>query len=91
MTQAWKIMACWSAFYGIVYRLNSARYTQVIDSEILKNQRAVEHAIAQQRLEGLAVPPEAARDLQRIALGEITPAEALLAAHARFAHDQVFQ
>jgi Antitoxin VbhA len=59
--------------------------------EILKNQRAVEHAIAQQRLEGLIVPPEATRDLERIARGEITTAEALRAAHARFAHVEVFQ
>jgi len=64
---------------------------QVTDSEILKNQRAVEHAIAQQRLEGLTLPPEATRDLHRIAMGEITTAEALRAAHARFAHDPIFQ
>jgi hypothetical protein len=56
----------------------------VTDLEILKNQRAVEHAVAQQRLEGLTVPPEAVADLQRIARGEITTAEALRAAHARF-------
>jgi hypothetical protein len=30
-------------------------------------------------------------DLRRIARGEITTADALRAAHARFAHDEVFQ
>jgi len=59
--------------------------------EILKNQRAVEHAIAQQRLEGLAVPPEVISDLQRVARGEMTTAEALLAAHVRFDHAEIFQ
>lgn len=61
------------------------------DTEILKNQRAVEHAIAQQRLEGLVVPPETISDLQRVARGEITTAEALHAAHARFDHAQILQ
>ncbi|HUY69376.1 MAG TPA: antitoxin VbhA family protein [Alphaproteobacteria bacterium] len=61
------------------------------DIEIQRNQRAVEHAVAQQRLEGLVVPPEAARDLQRMARGEMTAADALRAAHARFAHDEVRQ
>ena len=61
------------------------------DLEVLRKQRAYDHAVAQQRLEGLALPPEATRDLQRIVLGEMTTTDALIAAHARFAHDQVFQ
>ena len=61
------------------------------DFEILKNQRAVEHAIAQQRLEGLIVPPEAVSNLQRIARGEITTADALRAAHVRFDHAEIRQ
>jgi len=60
------------------------------DIEILKNRRAFEHALAQQMLEGLVVPPEALADLQRVTRGEITTAEALAAAHARFHHDQIF-
>jgi hypothetical protein len=71
--------------------LISMEAVAVTKSEILNNKRAFDHAIAQQRLEGLTVPPEALADLQRIARGEITPADALRAAHARFAHDQVFQ
>jgi hypothetical protein len=61
------------------------------DTEILKNQRAVEHAIAQQRLEGLMVPPEVIDDLQRVARGEMTTADALHAAHARFDHAEIRQ
>ncbi len=59
--------------------------------EAMKNQKAVEHAIAQQQLEGLVVPLEAVRDLERVAHGEITTADALKAARLRFIHDQVFQ
>jgi hypothetical protein len=59
--------------------------------ETLKNQRAFEHALAQQKLEGLIVPPEAVLDLERIRQGKMTSAEALRAAHARFAHNEVFQ
>jgi len=61
------------------------------NAEIARNQRAVEHAVAQQRLEGLIMPPEALDNLQRLARGEMTVAEAISAAHARFAHDQIFQ
>ncbi len=61
------------------------------DVEKVRNQRAMEHAIAQQRLEGLVVPPEAIGDLQRMALGEMTLAEALHAAHDRFNHVQIRQ
>jgi hypothetical protein len=60
-------------------------------SELLKNQRAVEHALAQQRLEGLVVPPEVVSDLQRMARGEMTSADALRNAHARFAHVEIRQ
>ncbi len=60
-------------------------------SEILKNQRAVQHAVAQQRLEGLIVPAEALGDLNRVARGEITIADALHAAQIRFNHVEIFQ
>ena len=64
---------------------------RMTDVEKVRNQRAVEHAIAQQRLEGLAVPPEAMHDLQSMARGEMTLAEALHAAHIRFDHVQIRQ
>jgi hypothetical protein len=75
-------------WYNVLSNIGGVAVTK---SEILNNQRAFDHAIAQQRLEGLTVPPEALADLQRIARGEMTTADALRAAHARFAHDQVFQ
>ena len=54
--------------------------------EKVRNQRAIEHAIAQQTLEGLVVPPEAMNDLQSMARGEMTLAEALHAASAEAHH-----
>ncbi len=61
------------------------------DLEILKNQRAVEHAMSQQQLEGLKIPPEAIADLARMMRGEMTSAEAIHAARLRFTHAKVFQ
>jgi len=61
------------------------------ESELLKNKRAVEHALALQRLEGLVVPPEVVNDLQRMARGEMTSSDALRNAHARFANVEIRQ
>ncbi|MGB9154538.1 MAG: antitoxin VbhA family protein [Alphaproteobacteria bacterium] len=61
------------------------------DSEILKNQRAVEHAIAQQRLEGLVVTPETVADLNRAANGEILISNVIDNLYARYAHIEVLQ
>lgn len=54
-------------------------------------QRAFEHALAQQRLEGLVLPIEAERDLRRLAQGEMTMEEALRAARARFGDAKIRQ
>ena len=42
------------------------------EAEIERNLRAVTHAIAQQALEGLTVPPETVEDMRRIARGEMS-------------------
>ena len=59
------------------------------DQELRHNQWAVKHAIAQQRLEGITIPPETMNDLQSIARGEITPEDALKRAYDRFPNVQV--
>lgn len=41
------------------------------DTEIRRNLKAVENAIAQQPIEGLEVPPEVVADMKRAARGEI--------------------
>lgn len=42
------------------------------EREIRLNLKAVENAVAQQRLEGLEAPPEVIEDMRRAARGEIT-------------------
>lgn len=59
------------------------------ERQIAWNLRAVEHAIAQQTLEGLTVPQAALDDLRRVAHGEITTSDALRNARARFAHAEL--
>jgi len=59
------------------------------EKEIARNLRAMDHAIAQQTLEGLTVPQAALDDLRRVAYGEITTSDALRNAHARFAHVEI--
>ncbi|HWB10551.1 MAG TPA: hypothetical protein VG826_15080 [Pirellulales bacterium] len=54
------------------------------EQEIAWNLRAVRDALAQQTLEGLTVPPATVDDLERVARGEITSADALRNAYARF-------
>jgi hypothetical protein len=49
-----------------------------------KRHRAVAHAQAQQRLEGLDVPPEVLDDLHRAAKGEISVAEGIAAVYHRY-------
>jgi hypothetical protein len=61
------------------------------DQDIARNMRAVAHAVAQQELEGLAVPPATTNDLRRIARGEISVTEAIRNVYARFGNVPVFQ
>jgi hypothetical protein len=61
------------------------------DQDIVRNLRAVAHAVGQQELEGLTVPVATAKDLRRVALGEIPIAEAIRNVYARFGNVPVFQ
>lgn len=61
------------------------------ETDIQRNLRAVEHAIAQQRLEGLTVPAATVADLHRVARGEITTDDALRNIYSRFKHVPLFQ
>jgi hypothetical protein len=47
---------------------------------------AIDNAIAQQRLEGLTVPPETIIDLERASRGEITTAQIIEKTIARYTH-----
>lgn len=59
--------------------------------EIERNMRAVAHAIAQQKLEGLTVPPATVADLERAARGEIAPAEGIRNIYRRFGNAPIFE
>lgn len=54
------------------------------DPEIKRNLNAVENAVAQQRIEGLDVPPEVVADMERAARGEIRIAEGIQNAREKF-------
>ena len=61
--------------------------------EIERNMRAVDHAIAQQQLEGLEVPEATVADLRRAARGEIDTEEVISNIKRRYQHpylDQAF-
>jgi hypothetical protein len=57
--------------------------TTLTERDIQRNLRAVAHAIAQQELEGLKVPPPVIADLQRAARGEIDTDEVIRNIHRR--------
>jgi hypothetical protein len=61
------------------------------NSEHQDNKRALDHAVAQQRLEGLTVTPETLADLTRVASGEISTASVIDNLYARYAHVTVLQ
>lgn len=61
--------------------------TQV--QRISRNLRAVENAIAQQRLEGLEVPPDVAEEMKRAARGEIDIEEGIRNTILKFTHDKI--
>jgi len=49
------------------------------------NRRAIEHAIAQQALEGLAITPETLADLKRVAKGELESSDLIDTLYTRYA------
>ncbi|MDP2045265.1 MAG: antitoxin [Deltaproteobacteria bacterium] len=55
------------------------------EQKIKQNLRAVENAIAQQRLEGLEVPPDIIAEMQRAARGEIEIEEGIRDTIRKFA------
>jgi len=61
------------------------------EREIRRNLRAVDHAIAQQELEGLKVSEETVEDMRRAARGEMDSDEVIRNIYARYAHAQNVQ
>ncbi|MFP5258312.1 MAG: antitoxin VbhA family protein [Acidobacteriota bacterium] len=57
------------------------------EATVRENLQAVVTAIAQQRLEGLEVPPEVEDAMRQAARGELTIEEGVRATVRRFAHD----
>ena len=56
------------------------------EKELERNLQAVDHAIAQQRLEGLRVSDSTVEDMRRAARGEIPADEVIANIYARFEH-----
>ncbi|OQW45421.1 MAG: hypothetical protein A4C66_01570 [Nitrospira sp. HN-bin3] len=61
------------------------------EADIERNLRAVTHAIAQQALEGLTVPPETVEDMRKIARGEMSNDDLIRKLYSRFPHVPIFQ
>ncbi|MFZ2088102.1 MAG: antitoxin VbhA family protein [Desulfobaccales bacterium] len=59
------------------------------EEKISRNLQAVENAIAQQRLEGLEVPPDVIEEMKRAARGEIGIEEGIRNTVRRFTHGKV--
>jgi hypothetical protein len=59
--------------------------------ELERNLRAVYHAIAQQRLEGLTVSQATIEDMRRAARGEISDDEVIANIYARFENVTIFR
>ncbi|NOU09775.1 MAG: antitoxin VbhA family protein [Nitrospira sp.] len=60
------------------------------EAEIERNLRAVTHAIAQQELEGLTVPPETVEDMRRIARGDMSNDDLIRKLYSRFQNVPIF-
>ncbi len=58
-----------------------------IEEEFSQNLEAVENAIAQQRLEGLEVPEDVAKEMKRAARGEIDIEEGIRNTILKFTRD----
>ena len=59
--------------------------------EIERNLRAVDHAIAQQALEGLTVSDEVAEDMRRASRGEIPDEQVIANIYKRYEHVPIFR
>ena len=60
------------------------------EADIERNLRAVTHAIAQQTLEGLTVPPETVEDMRRIARGDMSNDDLIKKLYSRFPNVPIF-
>ncbi len=59
------------------------------EQKISQNLKAVDNAVAQQRLEGLEVPPEVVEEMKRAARGEVEIEEGIRNTVRRFTHGKV--
>lgn len=59
------------------------------EETINRRLKAVEDAVAQQRLEGLDVPPDVVEEMKRAARGEISFEEGLRNTLRKYTHDEV--
>ncbi len=60
-------------------------------SERAAHQRALDHASAQQRLEGLTMTPETVAALKQVAEGKMSTSDVIHDLYARYAHVKVQQ
>jgi antitoxin VbhA-like protein len=61
-------------------------FMTLTERELAQNLRAVDHAVAQQKLEGLTVSESTVEDMRRAARGEIPADEVIANIYARFGH-----
>ena len=59
------------------------------EQKIRQSLRSVENAVAQQRLEGLVVPPDIIEEMRLAAMGEIEIEEGIRNTVRRFMYDKV--
>ncbi len=59
------------------------------EQKISQNLKAVDNAVAQQRLEGLEVPPDVVEEMKRAAKGEVEIEEGIRNAVRRFTHGKL--
>ena len=73
------------------YACDMAVVERISEVELERNLRAVEHAVAQQRLEGLTVSESTVEDMRRAARGEIADEEVIANIYARYPHVAIFR
>jgi len=61
------------------------------EADIQRNLDAVDHAVAQQALEGLTVPAETLEDMRKIARGDMSNDDLIRKLYSRFPHVPIFQ
>jgi hypothetical protein len=78
-----------SEFFEVMCYIIVEVLTMPSEQKIKQNVRAVENAIAQQRLEGLEVPADIIAEMQRAARGENEIEEGISATIRKFAHGKI--